>query len=364
MVAAAVLLSVVITQSVNGQRADQAPTNAAPAAALSSSDLSDLKTKATAGDADAQVKLGRAYQDGNGVPRNDDLAVKWYRASADQGNAIAQNDLGVMYRLGDGVDKDKEQAVSWYRKAARQKYAPAMFNLGAAYYNGDGVPINDGVASMWFLLAQECGSSAANDAVARMTQTSTPSELAEAYFSVGDMYKNGLEIPQDYSRAADWYRKAADAGSAYANMQLAQQLVAGQGVAQDYGEARRRCESAAKAQYYMGDYCLGVMNRQGLGGPKDPAEAAKWFARAAEMRHTESMLLLGEMYWKGEGVKQDKETAYMWIWIAAKAGVKGAAQDQQQLEAELDPKEIQKVQKKAALWAQQHKGAPFYPLKH
>ena len=110
----------------------------AASAKLSSSELAQLQSKAEAGDAGAQLALGRAYQDGNGVAPNDELAVKWYRKAAEQGNATAQNNLGIMYRAGSGVEKSKEEALKLYRKAARQDYANAMFNIGAAYYNGDG----------------------------------------------------------------------------------------------------------------------------------------------------------------------------------------------------------------------------------
>jgi len=40
---------------------------------------------------------------------------------------------------GDGVAKDAEQAVSWYRRAAEAGHADAQFNLGVCYSNGDGV---------------------------------------------------------------------------------------------------------------------------------------------------------------------------------------------------------------------------------
>src|SRR5579864_6884354 len=128
---------------VAGSSSAQQPTTAAK---LSASEAAQLQSKAEAGNAEAQLGLARAYQDGNGVPRNDERAVKWYRKAADQGNAIAQNNLGVMYRNGNGVEKSKEQAVNWYRKAARQQYGSAMFNLGAAYYNGDGVSIDDSIS--------------------------------------------------------------------------------------------------------------------------------------------------------------------------------------------------------------------------
>jgi len=353
-----VILALCLTQAATTGAVGQPQSATAVATsppALSGSEVSQLKTRAAAGDAEAQVKLGRAYQDGNGVPQNDDVAVKWYRKAAEQGNPAAQNNLGVMYRLGSGVEKNKEEAVNWYRKAARQNYAPAMFNLGTAYYNGDGVAIDDILAGAWFLLAQKNGSQQADDAVTRMTKDLTAYEVTETYVKIAEILRKGDELPRDDGEAAAWYRKAADSGSALASVELAQQLVQGQGVPQDYPEARSRCEYAAKLQFGPGAYCLGILNREGLGGPKNLPDAAKWFERAAELRDYRGILYLGEMYWKGDGVKVDRDRAYMWIWIAANSGVPGASQDEQLLRQELDPKTVEKARKKATLWAQQHR---------
>jgi uncharacterized protein len=186
-----------------------------------------------------------------------------------------------------------------------------MFNLGTVYYNGDGVGIDDTLAYAWFLLAQRNGSQPANDAAARMAASLSPSEVTETYVKVAHMLARGDELPRDDAEAAEWYRKAADRGSALASVDLAQRLLLGVGVPQDYSEARRRCEYAAKASFGPGAYCLGMMNKEGLGSAKNLEEAAKWFLRAADLREDKAMLVLGQMYWKGEGVKENKGTAYM-----------------------------------------------------
>jgi len=43
---------------------------------------------------------------------------------------MLSSDLGHVYLRGDGVAKDAEQAVSWYRRAAEAGHADAQFNLG------------------------------------------------------------------------------------------------------------------------------------------------------------------------------------------------------------------------------------------
>ena len=55
------------------------------------------------------------------------------RKAAEQGDGRAQNMLGVMYGSGDGVPKDDAEALKWFRKAAEQGHATAQFNLGLRY---------------------------------------------------------------------------------------------------------------------------------------------------------------------------------------------------------------------------------------
>jgi len=77
-------------------------------------ELDALRARAEQGDADAQVRLGRSYASGTGVPQDDAEAVRWYRLAAEQGGATAQVNLGVMYAEGTGVPQDDVQAHMWF----------------------------------------------------------------------------------------------------------------------------------------------------------------------------------------------------------------------------------------------------------
>ena len=66
-------------------------------------------------------RLAVCYKNGEGVPKNEVEAVKWFRKAAEQGDADAQFYLGWAYVTnGEGVPKDEVEAVKWYRKAAEQ----------------------------------------------------------------------------------------------------------------------------------------------------------------------------------------------------------------------------------------------------
>lgn len=325
-------------------------------------EIAQLRAKAEEGNLDAQVSLARAYEVGNGVPKSDQQAAKWYRAAAEQGNARAQNSLGGMYRSGRGVNQDKVEAVGWYRRAARQKDASAMFHLGTAYYNGDGVGIDDVAAFAWFLLAQDFGSRPAIDAVKRMTEEAG-NRQTKAFEKIGDMYQKRDDLPESYNDAVNWYRKAAENGEARVQVKLANLLLHGPTGTPNYDEVHRLCEKAAKQNSPTGAFCVGELYEQGLGVERDLPKAAVWFSEATKMGLAVAALRLGEMYWKGEGLKQDKISAYEFIYLASVAGVPEAIQERERLEKELTHKELQKGKDKAIEWAhQQHplvlRGAP------
>ena len=101
------------------------------------------------------------YDNGEGVPKDDREAVKWFRRAAGQGFADAQFNLGLMYANGEGVPEDDREAVKWYRRAAEQGHANAQLNLGVMYANGEGVPEDDVRAYAWYNLAAAQGSEAA-----------------------------------------------------------------------------------------------------------------------------------------------------------------------------------------------------------
>lgn len=114
-----------------------------------------LLAKAQLGDADAQMWLGAAYEQGWFGNANFTEALKWFRKSAEQGNPDAQNSLGQMYEDGEGVLQNYSLAAKWYRKAA--EHVPDLGgagqgrnNLGMLYLSGQGVPRDYVQALMWF----------------------------------------------------------------------------------------------------------------------------------------------------------------------------------------------------------------------
>jgi len=155
--------------------------------------LTVLRSKAKAGDPEAQNELGDKYYNGNVVPEDYAEAVKWYRKAAEQGCADAQNNLGFMYKWGRGVTQDYFEAERWYRKAAERGHAVAQLALGGMYEYGTGVNKNINEAVKWYRKAAEQG-------------------YPNGQNILGELYEEGKGVTKDINEAVKWYRKAAAQG--------------------------------------------------------------------------------------------------------------------------------------------------------
>ncbi len=113
--------------------------------------LKELTPLADQGNAEAQLILGKIYMKGQGVLKDPDQAIKWFKASATQGNADAQFFLGSIYVL---PRKDIVEGVKWLRLSAEQGNQDAQLLLGKTYLDGSReVPRDPVQAEMWLWLA-------------------------------------------------------------------------------------------------------------------------------------------------------------------------------------------------------------------
>lgn len=175
-----------------------------------------FRALAEQGQADAQYALGVTYEQGEGVPQDDTLAVSWYRKAAEQGDASGQRALGFMYFNGRGVPQDHAAALNWYRKAAEQGEAEAQNAIGHMYSEGLGGVSQDYAAALsWYRKAAEQG-------------------VARAQFTLGWRYRRGRQgVSRDYAAALNLYRKAADQGFAGAQFELGLMYGLGEGTKQN-----------------------------------------------------------------------------------------------------------------------------------
>jgi TPR repeat protein len=145
----------------------------------------------------------------------------------------------------------------------------------------------------WVLLtvvptAATAGSTEAVDLVTR-------AEAGEpwAQLNLGAAYDHGLAgFTPDPVRAVAWYRRAAEAGLAEAQFNLAHCLATGNGTPRDDRAALRWMLRAARQGLPSAQFLAGVMYAEGIGTPVDRATARVWARKAAENGHLDAGALL------------------------------------------------------------------------
>jgi TPR repeat protein len=140
---------------------------------------------------------------------------------------------------------------------------------------------------------------------------------------VGESYAAGKGVGQDYSHAADWYRKAAEQGSIAGQLHLA------------------------------------ALYRDGAGKhfARDMVQAVTWYRKAADQGDVGAQATVGLLYSIGQGVPESYVEAYYWLDLAAQ--VKGPNQEKyaanrQMIGTHITADELADVQEREAKWLAAH----------
>ena len=195
------LLTLITTINLTANPFSQMRPNVEVAKSQTSQKYFYAKRAAEKGNARAQYDLGLMYANGNGVAKNEALALMWFnraaqnnfsksstakkvvrsrvqapkvvrtkgtsqkfkfaKKAAKRGNARAQFDLAMMYHKGEGVSKNEQLAFNYFHKAARNNSVEAKFQMGLNFAQGRGVRKQSQLAKYWFKLAAKAGHSTA-----------------------------------------------------------------------------------------------------------------------------------------------------------------------------------------------------------
>jgi len=196
-----------------------------------------LTAKADAGDAKAQLALGRIHQSGtlapDGSAQHDYAgAAYWYHQASVHGEAQAAYQLAILYRDGLGVPADASQSFQLLQKAAEANFVPAMSLLSDVYAEKN-TPVSGERATYWAMKAANAGD-------------------PKGWMVLGFEYNTGKlggDPPYWYRMAMGAYKKAADGGNCVAMMEIGESYADGNGVPDDKTQAQ---SWPAKAQSCQG----------------------------------------------------------------------------------------------------------------
>ena len=245
------------------------------------SDYQSLADAARSGDASAQVKLAKLYEEKNDL----ESAAYWFELAAKNNNPEAGYKIGRYYLHGlGGKQRDPDLALKYISSAARSGHIEAVTLMGnSCYYLKD----YDNALS-WF-----------RDAAAK--------EDPEAIYRLGLMYENGEGVAQDYGTSFNYFKTAADKGHEDAWINLGIDYLIGRGTARDYSQADYWLEKAAKAEKSAAQAILGDLYCNGWGVPTDYTTAAYWYEKAVQGGSLEAKEKLAQLRSKEKVSEKVKE---------------------------------------------------------
>ena len=242
--------------------------------------LEEIRNLANQGIAPAQAEFAmqwRSYGQGAGRFDNNEFS-SWTRKAAEQGYAVAQYNLGQAYALGDGVAKNEELAILWMTRAAENGYARAR-------------PILE----MSDQARQELKRLREDNKGLDVELASADRGDPKAQFILATRYEDGRGVDRDMTKAFEWYRKSAEGGLADAQTYLGIIYDKGRGIKQDEVEAARWYLKAAEQGNTQAQYNLAVFYRYGHGVERSPEEAKRWFQKARDLGHAGATAALRDL---------------------------------------------------------------------
>ena len=151
---------------------------------------------------------------------------------------------------------------------------------------------------------------------------------ARAMVSLGTCYFYGRGVERDLQKMIMWCRKAADLGEPGAYFNLGNCYAKGQDVPKDEVEAKswyEKCVQTCNEPQRKDDpWCqclLGICYSNGNAVPVDKEEAVRLFRQSAEQGLPEGQCYLGVCFLYGNGVEKDEKEAAFWFRKAAEQGI-------------------------------------------
>jgi TPR repeat protein len=136
---------------------------------------------------------------------------------------------------------------------------------------------------------------------------------------LGEIHNQGLGVPPDNRKAAEWYRLAAARGDAHALAALGIMAIEGRGLPKNPEQGKAWLEQAALKGNPTASYNLALLLLP-TGSDADLKRAVGLLRRAAEFEIGDAQHALGVLYLKGRGVERNATEAARWFERAARNG--------------------------------------------
>lgn len=301
-----------------------------------------LERAANQGSMDSYLTLYQLYKSGQGVEKDDQRARRYFNAAvqarelrsfekeklgllmlqptepifdtarglkllndaANAGSTNAMAYLANLYAKGTILPSDPKKVLFWREKAAVAGDVGSMLALSQIYEEGMIVPQDRKKANI--LLNRTLNNVSLDDAKAMMT--------------IGQAYVSGQVVATDMDEAAEWFRRAMDAGNVEAMVALGRLVKWNAVKVYNPTDAVGLFQRAANSGSESALVELGLLYSMGMLVPLDPAMAFEYFRMAAEGGSYEGMRQVGLAYLGGIGIDQDSERGIRFLRQAAANG--------------------------------------------
>ncbi|KAG1141793.1 hypothetical protein G6F37_009473 [Rhizopus arrhizus] len=185
----------------------------------------------------AIVDLAYSFFEGSeDVPKDDTRAFRYAKEGALSNDKYCQYIVGHLYLKGKGIEQDSKEALKWLDQSAKQGFSVALEEQVAVYMNGQGNVAKD------YERAYQCCTSG------------TATNIPYCQVCLGDMYRNGWGVEQDYQKAFEYYQKAASSNQSdtpypYAQHMIGEMFLHGEGVPRDLAVAKEWFQIASTQGY-------------------------------------------------------------------------------------------------------------------
>ena len=256
----------------------------------------------------AGVHLGEIYYSGKGCDRNYDKAIPLFVDGMHRCCPLGAEWLAEAYRVGKGVPKDIEKAKEIYNSCVESLEAmcasgctEAQYVLGYDLLYGSFSAIDDVKAFYWLEKAMLAGHD--EEAGIAILDSYSNTTNNNAHFELGKIFYFGRLKEQDYKKALDHFKKAAERGHASSQDYMGDIYYYGKGVPVDYLEARKWYELSEKQGNKAASKQLGFIYFYGDGVSVDRGKAFKYFKYSADKGDARAQYMLHYFYLLDDGYK-------------------------------------------------------------
>lgn len=220
---------------------------------------------------------------------------------AENGSTAAMDRLAMRYLKGSDdfhdFDVDVEKSIYWFKKLAETGSSNAMFNLGMLYYKGYGVKRDFKAAADWMKKADEAGDDDACMFIADFQKVADAIEKADA----GDS-----EAQVQIAKTLMKYASIFNLGSDLEMFGVKPEPI---GQEEDYKECIRYATLAAEQNNGEAFWVLSLAYMHGRGVEKDMDKCIECVEKGVEAGNAMCMNSLGCLYWSGDPIEHEKDNA-------------------------------------------------------